>query len=390
MNEQKVSVVMPNYNGEKHIKQAIDSVLGQTYENLELIIVDDNSSDGSKNIIEAYDDKRLKKVYSSFNRHVSYTVNLGFAEADGEFIARIDSDDIWEPYKIQKQVDFMRKNPEYGACFTKVKIIDEEGKEADAKFPDISRMFNEADNKPRKEWIYQFLRNGNCLCNPSVLMNKKAACQIGLYYNIAYVPAEDFDMWLRMVFKNPIYLMEETLTRYRWTESEEKISSNGQKHLNSVLNVYAMINMSILEKIENEDFCRLFKSEFVYPKSETELEIECEKAYLLSRCNENNFAALTYFERILNTEVGLDTLESKFGFSLKDHYMSYRKRNFYDTNAEDEKKILEETILQLEDQKKKNQKYVKQICDMKQKLKEIKRSKSWKVTKPFRKIRSLF
>ncbi|HUM56787.1 MAG TPA: glycosyltransferase family A protein, partial [Bacillota bacterium] len=94
MNEQKVSVVMPNYNGEKHIKQAIDSVLGQTYENLELIIVDDNSSDGSKNIIEAYDDKRLKKVYSSFNRHVSYTVNLGFAEADGEFIARIDSDDI--------------------------------------------------------------------------------------------------------------------------------------------------------------------------------------------------------------------------------------------------------------------------------------------------------
>ncbi len=221
-------------------------------------------------------------------------------------------------------------------------------------------------------------------------MNKKAACQIGLYYNIAYVPAEDFDMWLRMVFKYPIYLMEETLTRYRWTESEEKISSNGQKHMNSVLNVYAMINMSILEKIENEDFCRLFKSEFVYPKSETKLEIECEKAYLLSRCNENNFAALTYFERILNTEGGLDTLESKFGFSLKDHYMSYRKRNFYDTNAEDEKKILEETILHLEDQKKKNQKYVKQICDMKQKLKEIKRSKSWKVTKPFRKIRSLF
>lgn len=98
-----VSVVMPNHNGGKYLRASIESVLNQTYSDLELIIVDDASTDDSIEIINCYQDERITKVFCDKNRHVAYTANQGLQLANGKYIARMDSDDIWMPEKLEKQ-----------------------------------------------------------------------------------------------------------------------------------------------------------------------------------------------------------------------------------------------------------------------------------------------
>ena len=128
-----VSVLLPNYNGEKHLEEAIDSVLGQTYANIELIIVDDGSSDYSKTSIERYTDNRIKKIYLKRGKHISYALNQGLKYASGEYIARIDADDIWEKDKLEKQITYMNEHQEVAACFTKISLIDGNGAHIEEK-----------------------------------------------------------------------------------------------------------------------------------------------------------------------------------------------------------------------------------------------------------------
>ena len=104
MNEKLVSIVMVNYNQERFIKEAIDSVIAQTYQNWELIIVDDGSTDQSVDIIKNYDDDRIKPIYLEENSHICIATNVGFSHVTGEYIARLDSDDVWEKEKLYKQV----------------------------------------------------------------------------------------------------------------------------------------------------------------------------------------------------------------------------------------------------------------------------------------------
>ena len=121
----KVSVLLSNYNGDKHLDESISSVLSQTYKDFEFIIVDDASTDSSRKVIENYHDKRIKKYYAEKNRNIAYSLNLALSMASGEYIARIDSDDVWELNKLEIQVQYMENHSECGACFTKVNIIDE-------------------------------------------------------------------------------------------------------------------------------------------------------------------------------------------------------------------------------------------------------------------------
>ena len=100
----KVSVLLANYNGEKHLHEAIESVLEQTYQDFEFVIIDDASTDSSRKVIENYHDKRIKKYYAEKNRNIAYSLNLALSMASGEYIARIDSDDVWELNKLETQV----------------------------------------------------------------------------------------------------------------------------------------------------------------------------------------------------------------------------------------------------------------------------------------------
>jgi len=158
MKEPLVSVVMAAYNAEKYLKEAIDSVLNQSYSNIELVVVNDGSTDSTKNIILNYDDKRIKYVENEMNSGLVVTRNKGLENAGGEYIAILDSDDIALPDKIQKQINFLEVNKGYGLCATFFRKIDAEGKI-------ISDITIPVSNKD----LQTFLHYDNCICHSTVM-----------------------------------------------------------------------------------------------------------------------------------------------------------------------------------------------------------------------------
>lgn len=391
----KVSIIMPNHNGERYIKDSIQSVLDQTFVDFELIIIDDFSSDNSRQIIDSFSDKRIIKYYSNKNRHVAYTVNIGFAMATGDYIARIDSDDQWASDKLEKQVAFMNANTEYGACFTRVHIIDDDGNQTDEK--SIYDLFTLEENKGQKEWLHYFFENGNCLCNPSVLMRKSALERIGKYYNISYVPAQDFELWTRMLRKFPIHILDEKLTYYRWTDSESKISGNDLSSEIAFFNVHTMIKRNFFNDMTDEEFINFFSEDFVNYNSKTNLELEIEKAYLLLnsvKSTNMRWLGLEAFEILLHKEGALELLEKNYNFNLCEYYKLYRNSSLYDTvvkktleNLETEKRGLE---IKIKEDKEYLDFYKTEIEKTNLELKKILNSSSWRLTEPLRKFMKIF
>ena len=118
MKEELITVLMVNYNHEDTIKEAIESVLNQTYTNIQFVIVDDGSTDASCRIAEQFDDSRIELYHLERNEHICYATNFGFSKIKGRYLARIDSDDIWYPDKLNKQIALMQRNKECKICFT--------------------------------------------------------------------------------------------------------------------------------------------------------------------------------------------------------------------------------------------------------------------------------
>lgn len=119
----KVSVLLSNYNGDKHLDESISSVLSQTYKDFEFIIVDDASTDSSRKVIENYHDKRIKKYYAEKNRNIAYSLNLALSMASGEYIARIDSDDVWELNKLETKCSIWKTILNAGHALRKLILL---------------------------------------------------------------------------------------------------------------------------------------------------------------------------------------------------------------------------------------------------------------------------
>ena len=384
----KVSVLLSNYNGDKHLDESISSVLSQTYKDFEFIIVDDASTDSSRKVIENYHDKRIKKYYAEKNRNIAYSLNLALSMASGEYIARIDSDDVWELNKLEIQVQYMENHSECGACFTKVNIIDEYSNIANDMYDEYFQLFNSAENKSQREWLRFFFYQGNCLCHPSVVIRRNVLEHVGGYYHLAYVPAEDYELWTRIVMKYPIHILEEKLVRYRWEETVNKISGKTDGRIYAFPNIMMLTRKRIMENIDNEDLVRYFKEDFINPESESQEELECEKAHILLRCSGDNanFLGLEKYEELLDNEKMLKVLEEKMEFSLSEYYKEYRTRNF-DLLGELEKAKGDIRHLKADVEEKQKAIENKQRVEQLQFLvDEVMSSTSWKVTSPLRRV----
>lgn len=206
---------MAAYNAEKTIAKSIESVLEQTYENFELLIINDNSKDDTKEIIELYQqrDKRIILINNNVNRGVSYTRHIGLMQAKGEYLAILDSDDSWQKDKLQKQVDLIwSKNAKL--VFTGVSFIDE--------------------NNIKKTWImripesidYKALLYQNMITNSSAVVEKTLYEQ---YESMGDQMHEDYACWLRILRSGVIaYGVDEPLVEYRvssHSKSGNKIKS---------------------------------------------------------------------------------------------------------------------------------------------------------------------
>ena len=183
----KVTVLMPVYNGEQYLREAIDSILSQTFADFDFLIIDDGSTDLSEEIIKTYRDSRIGLVHNGKNRGLINTLNKGLDLSQGEFIARMDCDDISLPTRLQKQLLFMESNSHIGVCGTWVETIGD----------DPGHIF-QYPTDPQK--IQSQLLFDSPLAHPSVIMRRSLLDKFHLRYNPQYLHAEDWFFWQRCSF----------------------------------------------------------------------------------------------------------------------------------------------------------------------------------------------
>ena len=194
----KVSVIIPTYNRAKKVCRAISSVLNQTYEDFELIVIDDGSDDHTRESVSRFKDN-IVMINHSQNMGVSAARNSGIAIAEGKFIAFLDSDDQWMPEKLEVQIDFFRENPGAVACQTG-EIWIRNGKRVNPKNRHL---------KPSGDIFEPSLEL--CLVSPSAVMLKRSLLdEVGLF-DESFPVCEDYDLWLRISKKYPVYLIEKDL-----------------------------------------------------------------------------------------------------------------------------------------------------------------------------------
>lgn len=201
----KVSVLMPNYNCEQYLAEAIESILNQSFTDFEFIIVDDCSTDHSWEIIQDYAkrDGRIVALRNEENLKICKTLNRGLEIAKWEYIARMDSDDISMPERLGKQIDFLNTNTDVWIIWTNCYFIDSNWiKWDEKKYPE--------NNKSIKESIW--VRNP--FLHPSVIF-KKECYKTLWWYNEDYIYAEDLELWIRYWKDYNVYNIQENLLAYR-------------------------------------------------------------------------------------------------------------------------------------------------------------------------------
>lgn len=196
-----VSIIMPSYDCERYLKESICSIQAQTYENWELIFVDDCSSDDSIRVIKEIQssDKRIRLIQNKINSGAAIARNNALREANGKWIAFLDSDDLWEPTKLEKQVIFMKEHG-YAFSYTGYQEIDEDSKE--------TGVFISGPKHITKVGMFAFCWPG-CL---TVMYDRE---KIGFLQIVDIRKNNDYAMWLKIIKKADCYLLDECLAKYR-------------------------------------------------------------------------------------------------------------------------------------------------------------------------------
>ncbi len=216
-----VSVIIPTFNRAHLIRETIDSVLKQTYQNFEIIIVDDGSTDNTAEVVKSYSDPRISYFYQPNSGLPAKARNVGLTRASGEFIAFLDSDDIWFPRKIERQLTEFAKNPELLGIGTNVLL-----------FPGPRKIPSRLPHDSRLD--FKTLLKGSFLYNSSFLIRRSVIEAIGfLDEDCRLRAAEDFDYWLRILHyrDQSILLLREVLTKYRVHPSSIGDSSSSLRFL---------------------------------------------------------------------------------------------------------------------------------------------------------------
>jgi glycosyltransferase involved in cell wall biosynthesis len=199
-----VSVVIPVYNQERYVAEAVESVLNQTYEQTELVVVDDGSTDRTPEILKGYGD-RLTYMPQK-NAGAATALNRGIEAAKGELVGWLSSDDVYEPAKVERQVEHFAKHPQVSLTYTDFNVIDAEGK--------IRKTVRSPYYPERKEFIRQLIL-GNFVNGSSVIARKAALIDAGLFDPQMTYHA-DANMWLRLLKHHDFGHVPEVLLNYRW------------------------------------------------------------------------------------------------------------------------------------------------------------------------------
>ena len=234
----KVSVLMCAYNSEKYVAEAIESILNQTFKDFEFIIINDGSTDKTAEIVAEYAkrDKRIKFINNKQNAGLIAALNQGLEFCHGEYIARMDSDDISLPTRFEKQVAYMDAHPECGVCGAGIKKFGTNiTKEQVFNYQPIMRLLD-------------FVIHGNKVAHPSTMIRKSVLDEHDIKYNPAYKYAEDFAFWVEVSKYTEIHNLQQVLLKYRWHDSNVSVT-----HKQTQMECAERIRKSILLELLSND-----------------------------------------------------------------------------------------------------------------------------------------
>jgi glycosyltransferase involved in cell wall biosynthesis len=205
-----ISVIMPVYNAEKYVGQAIESILKQGFTDFEFLIFNDASTDASREIILSFKDERIIFIDSPVNTGYVKYLNDGLAMARGKYIARMDADDISMPDRFQQQVNYLDVHEEVVVCGSFIECIGE--RKGVVTFP-----------LQHRDIITHLLLHGNGMAHPSVMMRKSVWDQYTIQYDRSLEPAEDYDVWVRLADYGQLHNLDQVLLQYRVHDANESV-----------------------------------------------------------------------------------------------------------------------------------------------------------------------
>lgn len=312
-----VSVVMSSYNHSEFVGKAIESVLNQTYTNFEFIIADDGSTDNSVEVINNYQDQRIH--FKAFEKNTALAASeYTYEQVKGKYIACICSDDMWKEDLLEKYVTFLENNEEYGCCFCKPLVINEND---EVELDSANSIFGEP-NREREKWFERLYIGGNCLCAPAACIRKSVFDKVGRF-RFQYRQLQDYEYWLRLLQVANIYIYPEELMMYR-------MHSTGDNHNISKPTLETNIRdriereyilLDIMEQLEESFFNKAFKDKLIYAPGTEQYNLDCEKfgAIMVSSAAPPQVAIFFYYKHY-NDE--------KFRYHLE-HYYGVPRKEFW-------------------------------------------------------------
>ncbi len=221
-----ISIILPVYNAESYVSTAVKSILEQTFEDFELIAIDDASSDASLDVLKSFNDPRVKVIANEINCGLSTTLNRGLELASGDFIARMDHDDIAVPGRLSEQLSYFDRNPSIDVCGSWVQTFG--GSSRVLKYP-LGNAEIEAS-----------LLFGNVICHPTVMFRRKIVLEHGFRYSPDFEYAEDYDFWTSMLGKVRYANIPQVLLNYR-LHPEQMTSKSMHRHELAATRVFSRI-----------------------------------------------------------------------------------------------------------------------------------------------------
>jgi glycosyltransferase involved in cell wall biosynthesis len=400
----EVSVVLPSYNHAGFVRQAIDSVLAQTGVTLELLVADDGSSDGSRDVIAAVDDPRLRFFPHESNRGACLVLNELIAFGESEFVAFMCSDDYWiDQEKLARQVRLMRERPSVGASFEKALFVDGGGEIIPKEAVPLGRLFDQG-NRSRGAWLRTFYDEANCLCAPSVVLRRSCLAEAGFYDN-RYRQIPDLDLWVRLAKRFDLHIGDAESTGFR-VRRGQSVSQGAEDASIRSRNELLFIFRSFFDDVPLDVFVDGFGDLVTRPGFGEGVEYDIEKALVLLKGSEglSEIRGIAGLERLYGLfasephraalagrygldEVGFHELTgtaAASGVALAELQREFDERTAWAVSLDRHVGELSARISQLEDEL---QRARATTAEAEARLVAVEGSSSWRLTAPLRRLK---
>jgi glycosyltransferase involved in cell wall biosynthesis len=219
----KISVIIPSYNHAKFVRETIDSVLSQSFRDLEVVVTDDHSSDATAQEVRAISDARVLFAELPHNSGVCVAANASIKRSTGEYLATLSSDDLFLPGKLERQANFLDAHSDVGAVFGYPKFIGGSGRPLDDAETFYGGVFR-VRNRPREQWLKHLFLHGNMFCSSTALIRRSCLDAIGVL-NPALAQVPDLELWVRLLKRYQIHVMEEPVAAFRVLDEQKNASA---------------------------------------------------------------------------------------------------------------------------------------------------------------------